>query len=78
VLHDGATVGAGAYVRKSLVGAGARIGRRSVLHGSVIGDGAHVGAHNELRNGTRVWCEAVLPDRTVRFSSLAGEGLTEQ
>ncbi|MFF2508476.1 sugar phosphate nucleotidyltransferase [Streptomyces sp. NPDC058067] len=77
VLHDGAVVGAGAYIRKSLVGAGARIGRRSVLHGSVIGDGARVGAHNELRNGTRVWCEAVLPDRAVRFSSLAGEGLTE-
>ncbi|MEU6661076.1 NDP-sugar synthase [Streptomyces sp. NPDC046821] len=78
VLHDGAVVGAGAYIRKSLVGVGARIGRRSVLHGSVIGDGAQVGAHNELRNGTRVWCEAVLPDRAVRFSSLAGEGLSEQ
>ncbi|MFC9612137.1 MULTISPECIES: sugar phosphate nucleotidyltransferase [unclassified Streptomyces] len=78
VLHDGATVGAGTYVRNSLIGAGARIGRRSVLHGSVIGDGARVGAHNDLRNGTRVWCEAVLPDRAVRFSSLAGEGLTEQ
>ncbi|WEH41525.1 NDP-sugar synthase [Streptomyces sp. AM 2-1-1] len=65
----GAVVEAGAVVTDSLVGAGARIGSRTVLTGAVIGDGAHVGADNELRDGVRVWCDAVLPDGSVRFSS---------
>ncbi|MEV3930191.1 MULTISPECIES: sugar phosphate nucleotidyltransferase [unclassified Streptomyces] len=66
---DGAVVGPGAVITDSLVGAGARIGSRTVLTGAVIGDGAQVGADNELRDGIRVWCGAVLPDASVRFSS---------
>lgn len=65
----GAVVEPGAVITDSLVGAGARIGSRTVLVGAVIGDGAHVGAENELRDGVRVWCGAVLPDASVRFSS---------
>ncbi|MEU0833284.1 NDP-sugar synthase [Streptomyces sp. NPDC005969] len=65
----GAVVEPGAVITDSLVGAGARIGSRTVLAGAVIGDGAHVGADNELRDGVRVWCGAVLPDASVRFSS---------
>jgi mannose-1-phosphate guanylyltransferase len=65
----GAVVEAGAVVTDSLVGAGARVGARSVLSGAVIGDGAVVGADNELRDGVRVWCDAVLPAASVRFSS---------
>ncbi|MEW2488067.1 NDP-sugar synthase [Streptomyces sp. NPDC048411] len=65
----GAVVEPGAVITDSLVGAGARIGSRTVLVGAVIGDGAHVGANNELRDGVRVWCGAVLPDASVRFSS---------
>ncbi|MEV7235547.1 NDP-sugar synthase [Streptomyces sp. NPDC051020] len=65
----GAVVEPGAVITDSLVGAGARIGSRTVLVGAVIGDGAHVGADNELRDGVRVWCGAVLPDASVRFSS---------
>ncbi len=65
----GAVVEAGAVVTDSLIGAGARIGGRTVLTGAVIGDGARVGADNELRDGIRVWCDAVLPDGSVRFSS---------
>ncbi|MGW2842789.1 sugar phosphate nucleotidyltransferase [Streptomyces sp. NPDC001493] len=68
VLAD-AVIEAGAVVTDSLVGAGARIGSRTVLAGAVIGDGARVGADNELRDGVRVWCDAVLPDGAVRFSS---------
>lgn len=68
VLAD-AVIEAGAVVTDSLVGAGARIGSRTVLAGAVIGDGARVGADNELRDGVRVWCDAVLPDGSVRFSS---------
>ncbi|WP_327176114.1 NDP-sugar synthase [Streptomyces sp. NBC_01335] len=68
VLAD-AVIEAGAVVTDSLVGAGARIGSRTVLAGAVIGDGARVGADNELRDGIRVWCDAVLPDASVRFSS---------
>ncbi|MFI8005690.1 sugar phosphate nucleotidyltransferase [Streptomyces sp. NPDC086010] len=65
----GAVVEPGAVITDSLVGAGARIGSRSILTGAVIGDGAQVGADNELRDGIRVWCGAVLPDAAVRFSS---------
>ncbi|MCX4726202.1 sugar phosphate nucleotidyltransferase [Streptomyces sp. NPDC090052] len=66
---DHAVVEPGAVVTDSLIGAGARIGARSVLTGAVIGDGARVGADNELRAGIRIWCGAVLPDGSVRFSS---------
>ncbi|MET9641989.1 NDP-sugar synthase [Streptomyces syringium] len=66
---DGAVIEAGADVRDSLIGARAHVGARTVLTGAVIGDGAHIGADNELRDGVRVWCGAVLPDGAVRFSS---------
>ncbi|MDX3096674.1 NDP-sugar synthase [Streptomyces sp. ME01-24h] len=72
---EGSTVLAGAVVRPgatvvdSLIGAGAVIGERTVVHGSVIGDAARIGADNELRHGVRIWCGAVIPDGSVRFSS---------
>ncbi|MBP2403214.1 sugar phosphate nucleotidyltransferase [Streptomyces syringium] len=66
---DGAVIETGADVRDSLIGAGAHVGARTVLTGAVIGDGARIGADNELRDGVRVWCGAVLPDGAVRFSS---------
>ncbi|WP_326694770.1 NDP-sugar synthase [Streptomyces sp. NBC_01766] len=66
---DRAVVEPGAVITDSLIGAGARIGARSVLTGAVVGDGARVGADNELRAGIRIWCGAVLPDGSVRFSS---------
>ncbi|MDT0421328.1 MULTISPECIES: mannose-1-phosphate guanylyltransferase [Streptomyces] len=65
----GAVIAPGAVVTDSLVGVSARVGARTVLDGAVIGDGAVVGADNELRDGVRVWCGAVLPDGAVRFSS---------
>ncbi|GAA3489134.1 NDP-sugar synthase [Streptomyces cremeus] len=65
----GAVIEPGAVIQDSLVGAGARIGSRTHLVGAVIGDGARVGADNELRDGVRVWCDAVLPAASVRFSS---------
>lgn len=36
---------------------------------AVVGDGARVGADNELGAGVRVWCDAVLSDGALRFSS---------
>src|SRR3954447_24888269 len=69
VLLDGAVVGPGAVVLDSVLGCGARVGARTVVHGSVLGDRARVGADNELRRGARVWTDAVLPDRSLRFSS---------
>ncbi|MEU6736966.1 nucleotidyltransferase family protein [Streptomyces physcomitrii] len=66
---DGAVVGPGAVVTDSLIGEGAHVGARTVLAGAVVGDGARVGEDNELRAGARVWCDAVLPAGTVRFSS---------
>lgn len=69
VVLAGAVVEEGAVISSSLVGAGARVGARTTLTASVIGDGATVGADNELRDGARVWCDAVLPAGSVRFSS---------
>lgn len=65
----GAVVEQGAVITDSLVGAGARIGARTHLSGAVIGDGARIGADNELHAGIRIWCDAVLPPASVRFSS---------
>ncbi len=69
VLLDRAVVGAGATVRGSVIGASATVGDRTMLDGVVVGDDASVGADNELAPGARVWCDAVLPDRCLRFSS---------
>jgi mannose-1-phosphate guanylyltransferase len=69
LVHAGAVIEPGAVIQDSLIGAGARIGARTVLEGVVVGDGAVVGADNELRSGVRIWCDAVIPDGAVRFSS---------
>ncbi|MFI1966990.1 sugar phosphate nucleotidyltransferase [Streptomyces pathocidini] len=66
---DGATIEPGAQIHDSLIGAGARVGARTVLTDAVIGDGAQVGADNELKSGIRVWCDARIPSRAIRFSS---------
>lgn len=68
-ILSGAVVEPGAVITDSLVGEGARVGARAALSDAVIGDGARVGADNELRDGARVWCDAVLPSGAVRFSS---------
>jgi mannose-1-phosphate guanylyltransferase len=69
VIGDGALIERDVVVRDSIVGQGARIGVGTVLDNVVIGDGAVVGARNELLCGARVWCDAVLPAASVRFSS---------
>ncbi|WP_255950352.1 sugar phosphate nucleotidyltransferase [Streptomyces odontomachi] len=65
---SGAVVEPHAVVTDSLIGEGARIGARAVISGSVVGDGATVGADNELLAGARVWCNAILPPGSLRFS----------
>lgn len=65
----GAVVEPGAVITDSLIGADAVIGARCVLAGAVIGDGAKLGPDNELRDGVRVWCDAVIPGAALRFSS---------
>ncbi|MFD3441553.1 sugar phosphate nucleotidyltransferase [Streptomyces sp. NPDC058685] len=69
VVLAGAVVEEGAVISASLIGERARVGARTVLSDTVVGDGATVGADNELRDGARVWCDAVLPAGAVRFSS---------
>lgn len=69
VVLDDAVIGVDAQVRASIIGVGAVIGDGVVLDNVVIGDGARVGARNELREGARVWCDALLPEASVRFSS---------
>jgi mannose-1-phosphate guanylyltransferase len=69
VLMEGSRVDAGARLSRSVLGRGASVGAGTVLDGVVVGDGAHVGAGNELVSGARVWPDAVLADRSVRFST---------
>lgn len=69
VVLDDAVIGVGAQIRSSIIGVGALIGDNVVLDNVVVGDGACLGAGNELREGARVWCDVVLPDEALRFSS---------
>jgi mannose-1-phosphate guanylyltransferase len=69
VLLDGAVIGEGAVVRGSVVGRESHVGARTVLDGVMVGDRARIGADNELLSGARVWADARLPDRSLRFSS---------
>ena len=66
---SGAVVEPGAVITDSMIGAHSRVGRRTILTGAVIGDGASVGPDNELREGTRIWCDAHILAGAVRFSS---------
>jgi mannose-1-phosphate guanylyltransferase len=69
VVQTGAVVKAGSVVLNSVLGRGSIVGERSVLDGVVVGDGAQVGSDCELSTGTRVWVNAVLPDKSIRLSS---------
>jgi mannose-1-phosphate guanylyltransferase len=69
VLLDGATVLAGAEVRRSVIGAGAVVGEGAALSDTVVGDRARIGARVELQGGARVWPDVVLSDVSIRFSS---------
>ncbi|MER5548833.1 NDP-sugar synthase [Streptomyces sp. NPDC001118] len=68
-ILPGAVIESGAVITDSLIGARARVGERTVLTGTVVGDGATIGADNELREGVRVWCDALIPPASLRFSS---------
>lgn len=69
VVLAGAVIESDAVVRDSVIGTGAVVGARTLLSGTVVGDGARVGADNELLTGARVWTDAVLADKSVRFSA---------
>ena len=79
MVCGGATVGAGAVVRNSIVGYRATIAgsstvggesvRGAVLDGVVIGDEAYVGPGNELLKGVRVWPGTRIEATSVRFST---------
>jgi mannose-1-phosphate guanylyltransferase len=68
VVLDGASIGEGARVVSSVIGRFVRIGPDTVVEDAVIGDNVRIGAGNELRAGARIWPDAQLPDRTIRFS----------
>jgi mannose-1-phosphate guanylyltransferase len=69
VVFDGAEVGEGAVVTRSILGVGAVVGAGCVLTDVVLGDGVRLGERNELRDGARVFPGVILPDAGVRFSS---------
>jgi mannose-1-phosphate guanylyltransferase len=69
VLMAGVEVGPGATVVDSVIATGATIGADAVLRGAVVAEGASIGAGNELLTGARVWPEASIPARSIRFSS---------
>ncbi len=62
-------IAAGAEVVDSVIATGARVGQGATLVGAVVAERAMIGAGVELRDGARVWPDAVLPDGCVRFSS---------
>ncbi|MDP2014663.1 MAG: NDP-sugar synthase [Actinomycetota bacterium] len=68
-VFDDARILAGARVMNSIIGVGAVVGEGSHLDGVVVGDGAVIGAGNELQTGVRIWPDAVIGDRAIRFSS---------
>jgi mannose-1-phosphate guanylyltransferase len=68
VVFDGASIGTGARVHRSVVGRDAVIAEGVVLDHAVVGDGANVGRDNELRAGARLWPGTVLADGALRFS----------
>ncbi len=69
VVFDNAQIGAKCVIRNSIIGEGAVIADHCTIDGSVIGDHSKIGAHNELREGVRVWVNSVIPELSVRFSS---------
>jgi mannose-1-phosphate guanylyltransferase len=69
VVFAGAAIGDHCVIRNSIIGEGAVIADHCIIDGSVIGDHSQVGAHNELREGVRVWVDSVIPELSVRFSS---------
>lgn len=71
IVGKGAVIHDGARVLDSVVGDGAVIGRNVMLVDAAVGDNAVVGAHCELRDGARIWADAVIPDGAIRFSSRA-------
>lgn len=68
VIMAGATIEAGAIVRDSIVGQGSRVGARSELVSAVVGDNAVIGSDNQLGHGARVWTDAQIPHKSIRFS----------
>jgi mannose-1-phosphate guanylyltransferase len=52
----------------SVVGPGARVGARTRLHNVTVGDNAVVGADCELPGGTKVPCDAIVPDGSTRLT----------
>ena len=69
VLFDGASVGEGSVVRRSVVGRDAVVASGVRLEDAVIGDRARLGSGVELLGGARVWPDVELPGGSVRFSS---------
>ncbi len=69
VILARASIADRAVVRRSAIGTGAEIGTGAVLEDVVVADGARVGAGNEFRSGARIWTDAEIPPRSVRFSS---------
>lgn len=69
VVFDDAVIGANVVIEDSIIGQGARIGSGCSLTSVVVGDGAVLEADNELRAGARVWVDAHLGPKAVRFSA---------
>ena len=67
-IFKGAIIAEDVSITNSIVGAHAVIAQGTVLDGVIVGNRAWVGAENELLNGARVWIDATLPDKSVRFS----------
>jgi mannose-1-phosphate guanylyltransferase len=68
VLLDGACIGRGSRISRSIVGPGAQVGAHCQIDGeTVLGAGVKLGAHNALTAGIRIFPGVELPDSAVAF-----------
>jgi mannose-1-phosphate guanylyltransferase len=68
VLLDGARIGAGSRISRSIIGPGAEVGDHCQIDGeAVLGAGVKVGSRNALTAGIRIFPGVELPDSAVAF-----------
>ncbi|MDD5747677.1 MAG: NDP-sugar synthase [Actinomycetota bacterium] len=69
VVLYGSSLGKGCIVERSIIGRNTKIGDEThIAEEAVLGDNVEIGEGNELRRGIRIWPDAVVGSRKIRFS----------
>jgi mannose-1-phosphate guanylyltransferase len=67
-IFSSATIGENCIIKNSIIGSNAIIASGTVIKDAIIGNRAWIGSDNELINGARVWTDATIADKSIRFS----------